>query len=308
MPIKLAFVDFWPDFDAKNCRVIQEITPHFPVEFSDEPDYLFFSVFGTAHLNPRYDRCIKIIWLCENIRPDFSACDYALSFDYLDDHRNLRMPFYSDMRFYLEKELNRSLVKPSDYDPTHILTSKTRFCNFIYSNWWAKERIAFFDQLSKYKQVDSGGTVKNNLGFKVGDKRSFIGSYKFTIAFENASYPGYVTEKLIDPMLADSIPIYWGSPRVAEEFNPHSFINCHEHANWQSVIERIIRLDQDDSLYLECLREPWFHGNKPTPCCLPGYMIPFFRMVFADTKPRTKRPIVRIPELPGHDPEWKLTI
>ena len=38
-----------------------------------------------------------------------------------------------------------------------------------------------------------------------------------TIAFENSSFPGYTTEKIFEPMLEGSIPIYWGNPRVDED-------------------------------------------------------------------------------------------
>jgi hypothetical protein len=279
---------------------------YFPIEHSTNPDYLFISVFGTTHRNPRFDKCIKIAYLNENIRPNFTSYDYSLSFDYLDDPRNLRMPYYADINFYQE-EKGKSLIKPTDFDPDLILATKTKFCNFIYSNEWAKERIVFFELLSKYKKVDSGGRVKNNLGFQVDDKLSFILPYKFTLAFENSSYPGYVTEKLIEPMFSNSIPIYLGNPRVSEEFNPRSFINCHEHDDWQSMIERIIEIDQDDSLYRKCLKAPWLYGNKPNIYCQPDYMVPFFQMVFADKRPRTSRPAVEI-TCPGCNPRWKIIL
>src|SRR5207249_8371440 len=48
-------------------------------------------------------------------------------------------------------------------------------------------------------------------------KRAFISQYKFTIAFENSSYPGYHTEKILDPMMVDSLPIYWGNPCIRSE-------------------------------------------------------------------------------------------
>ena len=70
----------------------------------------------------------------------------------------------------------------------------------------------FFVKLSKYKQVDSGGRTLNNIGGPVEDKMEFIKDYRFVISFENAEYPGYTTEKIIQPMFVDSIPIYWGNP------------------------------------------------------------------------------------------------
>lgn len=56
-------------------------------------------------------------------------------------------------------------------------------------------------------------------------KRDFLAAYKFTIAFENSRAPGYYTEKILDPMLAGSIPVYWGDPGIASHFNPRSFLS-----------------------------------------------------------------------------------
>lgn len=42
----------------------------------------------------------------------------------------------------------------------------------------------------------------------------FISRYKFVIAFENAECKDYITEKLWRPLIAGSVPIYWGSPTV----------------------------------------------------------------------------------------------
>ena len=41
--------------------------------------------------------------------------------------------------------------------------------------------------------------------------------YKFSIAFENAWYPGYTSEKIVTSMLAGTIPIYWGNPDISRE-------------------------------------------------------------------------------------------
>jgi len=101
----------------------------------------------------------------------------------------------------------------------------------------------------------------NNLGYFVDDKIAFLRNYKFTIAFENSSHPGYTTEKILHPFVANSIPIYWGNPLVAKDFNPKSFINCHDYINFEEVIEKIIEIDTDDDLYQEYLREPVFTGN-----------------------------------------------
>src|SRR3989339_543510 len=93
-------------------------------------------------------------------------------------------------------------------------------------------------------------------------KLKFLKNYKFTIAFENSVTPGYNTEKLIHPIIANSIPIYFGDPFVSRDFNTKSFINVHDFKNMDDVIKRIIQIDNDDKLYERILNEPWLKDNK----------------------------------------------
>ena len=53
------------------------------------------------------------------------------------------------------------------------------------------------------------------------DKHSLLSTYKFTLAMENFEFPGYVTEKIFDALVAGSIPLYRGAPDV-EDFVPTS--------------------------------------------------------------------------------------
>ena len=140
--------------------------------------------------------------------------------------------------------------------------AKRKFCNFVASNGNCQDRNRFFTELSKYKKVDSGGRFMNNIGQPVSDKRKFQSEYKFSIAFENNAYrPGYewyITEKVMEPMSVNSIPIYKGGDRICDDFNTKSFINYHDFSSEKDVIEYIIELDKDDNKYLELLKQPWF--------------------------------------------------
>ena len=52
--------------------------------------------------------------------------------------------------------------------------------------------------------------------------------YKFVFAFENSAMASYVTEKIVNPKLAHSIPIYWGAPAkfLREHMNMKAFVHC----------------------------------------------------------------------------------
>ena len=254
--LRVNITDIYNGYNKTNNIFINTFKKHYNVEFSKTPDFLIYSCFGIEHL--KYKNCVKIFFTGENVLPDFNECDYATGFDYID---------FSDRYFrknYIVPHKNicdRSMVDESYFN--------RKFCNFIYSNSGSGEgaalRLEFCKKLMKYKQVDCPGRVLNNMtaedleprnGDWIKSKLEFLKKYKFTIAFENSSSNGYTTEKLFQPFQSFSIPIYWGNPLVAKDFNPKAFINCNDYDNdFDAVIERVKELDNDPDKYLAMLRE-----------------------------------------------------
>jgi len=122
--------------------------------------------------------------------------------------------------------------------------------------------MQFFKRLSEYKRVDSGGKLENNIGGYIADKIYFISAYKFTLAFENSCVDGYTTEKLIQPMYVNSLPIYWGNPRVHLDFNIESMVYVKDYNAMEEAVAEIIALDNDDAAYCEKLQKPWFLNEE----------------------------------------------
>ena len=77
-----------------------------------------------------------------------------------------------------------------------------------------------------------------------------------TSSFENSSYPGYCTEKLVQSFAAQAVPIYWGDPTAADTFNEEAFINCNRYGSWDEVLEVIKRVDADPALYERMMQAP----------------------------------------------------
>ena len=252
--IKVKFVDFWPEFDLPNFMFYQLLLEKYNVLISDKPELLFYSVYGNNHA--KYN-CTKIFFTAENVRPDFRSCDFAFTFDLIADERNYRLPLYA---FYAD--INCLVNREKNIDET--VKQKRKFCCFIVSNPVSKIRNDFFKELSELKHVDSGGSLYNNVGGLVEDKRAFIKDYKFVIAFENTSYPGYVTEKILEPFLENCIPIYWGNPLINQDFNSKSFINCHDFASFDDVMKHVLEIDADDEKYMQYLNEPVFKNDELT--------------------------------------------
>ncbi len=275
--LSIEYSDFPRDFCKTDNFFHNLLSKHFDVRLSDKPDFLIYSDYGHIH---RLHNCPKIYFTGECWRPDFSVCDYALTSHYIENGRHLRLPFY------VIGANPEGLLKSPDEVET-LLSRKTEFCSFVvaYADKTVRKRTDFFRLLSRYKKVDSGGRGLNNIGGPIPPgakaKIEFLRPYKFNIAFENNSIPGYTTEKLVDAMQARCLPIYWGDPLVHRDFNPQSFLNLQNFANEEALIEKIIELDRDDAQYIEYHRRPYFNPDHENLMLHPERIVDFFDMIFS---------------------------
>jgi hypothetical protein len=215
---------------------------------SEDPDFVIFGPYGTD-LPPSSNKYTRIGYFCENLVPDFSLCEWAFGMPREEEVQN---PRYKKIQWH---NLDPNELIKGEVPVEDIIATKTKFCNFLYGHRVAY-REDFFKALSKYKKVDAPGRSMNNMpsmdSMFTGDiwerKRQFLRPYKFTISFENNSYPGYQTEKLYDAMLEWSIPIYCGDPYIHEIFNTKSFVNAFEFLNpkYGSVVRRVEKATQMD--------------------------------------------------------------
>lgn len=198
----------------------------------------------------------------------------------------LYYPFYALSLF--ERNADNSgtqLIKSPTFNARAVLSQKTKFCAFMYS-YDVDFRVKLYDDINSYKPVDALGKSRNVNRHLQTDRGnvSYMNSavekykpYKFVICCENKKYPGYVTEKIMNAMLAQSIPIYYGDPNVAIHFNPKSFIDISSFQTRAAAIEFIRRVDQDDELYCSILNEPWYHNNTPSKYFDPAYVQEVFQ-------------------------------
>jgi len=273
--IRLQFAGFWDGFDPHDNYFTRLLGRRYRVELHDDPDYLIYSYVGSRRHDYRRHDCVRIFYTGENVPPDWSLCDWAFTFEQTSHPRHFRLPHWP---FYVDPT---ALVKRSDHDPEAILARKSRFCAFIVSNPLCRTRNDFFRRLSRYRPVDSGGKVLNTLGHRVGNKLEFLRDYKFTIAFENESHPGYTTEKIAEPMLAGSLPIYWGDPYVGRDFDTRSFLSAHDSPSLEDLVERVVAVDRDPDLHRSLLARPWYHGNQVPACADADRVLDQFARIFS---------------------------
>lgn len=205
------------------------------------------------------------VLLCSELRGlDFDSFDYVIGWE-PGDHGD---------RYVRLHPANREFRTLSMLNPLRPLAPlKPRaFCDFIYSNPNAHPyRDEFYRALSAARRVDSLGPHLFNSAGLIGsgqignwesDKIQLQSNYKFSIAIENATYPGYTTEKLLTSIVAGSIPIYWGNPEVSEDFNEARFVNLHRFKDMREAINHILSIVENHRLLEDIVRQPLFTGTQ----------------------------------------------
>ena len=214
----LSFQDSAPDILGELLKEYQL------VHDSENPQVVVYGPYGNQVPQGNF---IRVGYYCENFTPDMEVCEYGFGVPYESE---INHPRYRRIDFQACDP--RNLLKESGF-AEKAMSQHTHFCNFLFGNSIAY-REKFYDQLCKYKRPDSPGRSRNNMPALPTDgklsrsdsKRAFIRKYKFTIAFENYTYPGYHTEKIIEPMEEGSMPVYIGNPDIAQFYNSDSFLNA----------------------------------------------------------------------------------
>ena len=281
--LKLAYRSFWPGFDPKTPSSFffgHVLSQKYNVVHTQiNPDVVVYSVFGEPAKKSDYMNNPLIIGFSGEPFEAQGDPDIRMGFAVTSDPTYYRLPGWGlhmtwdivpgdptwkfddtlshsgEPRLLVSRMLNRHKEEPR---------TKSNFCNFTYRNP-VQSRIDFFNELSQYKQVESTGRLLNNTNRLMGSKPEELGAYKFTIAYENTILPGYITEKIMDPLSAGSVPIYCGGDLVTSEFNPDAFINARDFASTAELIEHIKAVDNDSELYYRYLTAPIFNNLIPWP-------------------------------------------
>ncbi|XP_076770104.1 GDP-fucose protein O-fucosyltransferase 3 isoform X2 [Arvicanthis niloticus] len=122
------------------------------------------------------------------------------------------------------------------------------------------DRDSYVRELMAYIEVDSYGEclqnrdlpqqLKNPASMDADAFYRVIAQYKFILAFENAVCDDYITEKFWRPLKLGVVPVYYGSPTIADWLpSDRSAILVSEFSHPRELASFIRRLDYDDGLY-----------------------------------------------------------
>jgi len=287
----VAFSDMWPGFQP-DSNVIVDALRH------EYPHYTFSGVLYSAHTAHTTQLLIagpfgtawklattvpKVFFTGENwpISED-PAFSLYLSSAHREDATHMRLPtwmtfidWYSDatelpadssanpIRFPVGLAMRPHPVRFSD---------RTHFCGFVVSNPTCTFRNEAFKIIHGYKPVDSGGSLYNNIGGPLalkypgggsGDlsKYHFFSDRRFSISFENAQSPGYITEKVLHAKMAGCVPLYWGDSNT-DDFVPQSFVNVSSVLDPNVLLKVIQKLEAHPEMCAKMAATPILDEEK----------------------------------------------
>lgn len=261
--IKLSYTNFWNGFHPNELFYITNLYQRYNIQWvspEDNPDLIIKSVFRNNHFKCDIP---TLLFSGENVyRWSYSVDNYDWVFATNSTNcfnksnvYHLPQALYNTDPKQLQLEFNQ---KSSD-DWLKIIKNKSKFCCFISSNFEQSEgcniRNTLFNRLSTIDHVDSAGKVYNNMpngqtlpyGKPMMD---FISDHKFMICAENSSGDGYFTEKIINPYLASTVPIYWSHPSVFNYIKSESMIFNHE---MEKTVETVKQINLDVQKYFDIL-------------------------------------------------------
>jgi hypothetical protein len=217
----------------------------------------------------------KIFYTAENIHDEGShwkqfedllipekCINLSLGFDYIEDKKYLRFPFWLMANFEPEDTFADIQNKLETYK--QIKTDREKFCTLIMRANYNGGRRQFYDMINSIESVscpsnfmhndDSLRTIYNN------DKREYLKNFKFNLCPENDNYSGLVTEKIFDAIFAGCIPIYRGANNQPEPdiLNQNRILFLQSNDSNDFILQKIKSLLTDSKQFCKFANQPAF--------------------------------------------------
>ena len=268
--------------EVKNCRLPDDTTTC--LFTSDSQYYHVADVLyirpcfkkSNVYTKPAYPGQLVVIY---NRAPEKKACS---------NPKKIKMTFDIRVSYTLSStiafpymcwpHIQQPLLDALKLEPPAGRQGIVMFVSDCKATW----RYKYLKELMKYIHIDSYGECLHNTNMKSSRNKgtdSFLQikldmikskRYKFLISFENTVITEYVTEKIWDAYMSQTIPIYYGAPEVYDQVpGSNTFIDASKFPRPKELAEYINKVDQNESLYksyfnFDIKRTINFQKNCPT--------------------------------------------
>ncbi|MBU1097695.1 MAG: glycosyltransferase [Bacteroidetes bacterium] len=182
-------------------------------------------------------------------------------------------------------KLNYAFDLPENFSIDN--NKREKFCSMIVSNKGnSNEYSLYSERINCIKWFEENAPEKFDLfgqGWNSIDYPSYKGSvkskfetyqnYKFAICYENVKdVNGYVTEKIVDSLLAGCIPVYLGAANIAEHIPESCFIDKRKYGTYKELLEHLYSLTDSDILEYQNNIKKFFISKESYPFSIDSFV------------------------------------
>jgi hypothetical protein len=265
--LRIAYIDMYPghnpslDILTHAIRAsLLDITIRL-VGYDQDPDLLIAGPYSYDITKiKRYGAKLVLYYTGENSRPNYYYAHLSLSQDAFDYcNKNHRFPFWMTEIDWFGHDIQHK--REERLDPSCLYSQNMQLEDCPELNRRSKTIVSFSSnpttlRLSFEEKARSAGIETEGYGAVYGrrfegSKYSKVVGHMFCMAFENSTYPGYVTEKLFHAFRAGCIPLYWGDKEACKDFQLTPELNMAEYDNVEDFLRFIASLKSKTAEQLE---------------------------------------------------------
>ena len=265
---KFYFYDWANDYDAEEDWFVKFTRKNID---SINTRFNFYGVYGKGRFVRNKVEGKKIFFSPENLDKKFMKwnilfgdyclpyVDLGMGFGDIKKDNYLRFPLW--ILYLFSPEANKNDIENTIYKINNTRYQKSKVCALIAGHDKHGTRKMIFDGLKELIPIDCAGRWQNNtkdLWEKYNNNKiKYLEEFKFNICPENINTKNYVTEKLFEAFLADSIPIYYGSNNDPEPglINKDAIIFWKKNSANDKAKNLIRELYLDDKAYSDFIRQ-----------------------------------------------------
>ena len=265
---KFYFYDWANNYNAENDWFVKFIKHNIT---SISTKFNFYGVYGKGRFVRKTIEGKKIFFSPENLDKKFMKwnilfgdyclpyVDLGMGFGDIKKDNYLRFPLW--ILYLFSPEANKKDVESTIDKINNTRYQKLKICALIAGHDKHGTRKMLLDGIKDVIPVDCAGKWENNtedLWNKYNnDKIEYLKQFKFNICPENINTKNYVSEKLFEAFVADTIPIYYGSDNDPEPglINKDAVVFWYKNSSNDKARKLIKELCVDDNAYSDFIKQ-----------------------------------------------------
>ena len=219
----------------------------------DDPDsIIFFDLSDDVFNLSAYEKekAILFLWEPPSVKPVNYDTQYHHYFSKIFTWNDSLVDNKKYFKFHYPQPELKMIDNIIDFDQKKLCTLIACYKGSSHSCELYSERVNTINFFNRYylNEFDLYGIGWPQIGCYKGEVDSKIEClkfYKFCICYENAHFPGYVTEKIFDCFVAGCVPVYWGADNIDKYVPQNCFIDRRNFATHEQLYDFLVTMPRE---------------------------------------------------------------